>query len=169
MNSQNKGDNMAFNLSRQQTIEDDNQNNTCGCECCGNDESHPEVVATHGWVFKKLGEFKAMLCKFENILGTKLWNIKSLRADDVVSKHIMANKFILIDDDGNKMELKIKDGNVSVQPVVDETEDDGVQDDNIICDCGHNHCNSPIISDDMLDPGLFDDEPPTTICTCCKN
>ena len=55
-----------------------------------------------------------MLCKFENILGTKLWNIKSLRANDVVSEHIMANKFILIDDDGNKMELKIKDGNVSV-------------------------------------------------------
>ena len=158
---------MAFKINRQQNEE---VNNNPMCDCETTDVQNQEVVATRGWVFKKLGEFKAMLCKFENILGTKLWNIKSLRADDVVSKHIMANKFILIDDDGNKMELKIKDGNVSVQPVVDETEDDGVQDDdNIICDCGHNHCNSPIISDDMLDPGLFDDEPPTTICTCCKN
>ena len=157
---------MAFKINRQQNEE---VNNNPMCDCETTDVQNQEVVATRGWVFKKLGEFKAMLCKFENILGTKLWNIKSLRADDVVSKHIMANKFILIDDDGNKMELKIKDGNVSVQPVVDETEDDGVQDDdNIICDCGHNHCNSPIISDDMLDPGLFDDEPPTTICTCCK-
>ena len=157
---------MAFKINRQQNEE---VNNNPMCDCETTDVQNQEVVATRGWVFKKLGEFKAMLCKFENILGTKLWNIKSLRANDVVSEHIMANKFILIDDDGNKMELKIKDGNVSVQPVVDETEDDGVQDDdNIICDCGHNHCNSPIISDDMLDPGLFDDEPPTTICTCCK-
>ena len=157
---------MAFKINRQQNEE---VNNNPMCDCETTDVQNQEVVATRGWVFKKLGEFKAMLCKFENILGTKLWNIKSLRADDVVSKHIMANKFILIDDDGNKMELKIKDGNISAQPVVDETEDYGVQDDdNIICDCGHNHCNSPIISDDMLDPGLFDDEPPTTICTCCK-
>ena len=102
---------MAFKINRQQNEE---VNNNPMCDCETTDVQKQEVVATRGWVFKKLGEFKAMLCKFENILGTKLWNIKSLRADDVVSKHIMANKFILIDDDGNKMELKIKDGNVSV-------------------------------------------------------
>ena len=102
---------MAFNLNRQPN---ENEQNKPGCECDVIDELHPEVVATRGWVFKKFGEFKAMLCKFENILKMKLWEIDEVRANDVVSKHIMANKFILIDDDGNKMELKIKDGNVSV-------------------------------------------------------
>ena len=97
---------MAFKINRQQNEE---VNNNPMCDCETTDAQNPEVVATHGWVFKKLGEFKAMLCKFENILGTKLW-----RVDDVVSEHIMANKFILIDDNGNKMELKIKDGNISV-------------------------------------------------------
>lgn len=109
-----KGVKMAFKINR--LPNEDEQTNTC-CECDNIDELHPEVVATHGWVFRKFGEFKAMLCKFENILETKLLKTDEVRTNEIITDHIMSKKFILIDDDGNKMELKIKDGNLVAEPV----------------------------------------------------
>lgn len=153
---------MAFNLNRQPNEE---QNNT-SCDCENTDKLNPEVVATRGWVFQKLGEFKALVMNLEKNIVTKLLRTDDMRSNEIVTDHIMSKKYILIDDEGNKMEIKVQDGNLVAEPIEDSADTEDTESPTI-CDCVH-HCNSPIISDNMLNPNLFDDEPPT-ICTCCKH